>query len=565
MIRIESITIREFRGIRDLSLKLNGQNFAACGPNGTGKSGIVDAIEFALTGNISRLSGAGTGGLSVKSHGPHVDLRDKPENAVVTLEVTIPSLAGKRARITRSVKTSGTPPKIEPNDPEVLRAFSRVAAHPEFVLSRRELIRYVLSEPGERSKAVMALLRLEEIEKLRAVLQKIANAEAKRTPQLSRLKEDAGKHLAESLGISGLATAAMLDAVNGRRRLLGLAELVRLEAGTSLREGLVATEASAPLRVTKIQASDGLRLFISSLERLRAAPVEEIRTRALASAITLEGEGKLADLDRESMLKSALVRYDGSLCPVCDTAFAPGAFEAHLAEKLARLEEVGKLRSSLEADVEALKAELESVGSALNTMIGLTENLPRKIGSAALRDLVVVLRGRYGQLMKLTPISDTRAVLEVAANIPDLEPLLAEIRSIIDAMPEPNAQESARDFLLVAQERLENYRKLSRELSAAEKARDRAAKAFRLYGEVTTAALEKIYADVEATFSAYYRKINEEDEHAFTAKLVPTRGNSPSMSTSMVAAIFRPAPTTAKATRMVWACVSTLPDESPPG
>lgn len=92
MIRIESIAIREFRGIRDLNLKLNGQNFAACGPNGTGKSGIVDAIVFALTGNISRLSGAGTGGLSVKSHGPHVDLRDKPENAVVTLEVTIPSL-----------------------------------------------------------------------------------------------------------------------------------------------------------------------------------------------------------------------------------------------------------------------------------------------------------------------------------------------------------------------------------------------------------------------------------------------------------------------------------------
>lgn len=72
MIRIEAITIREFRGIRDLTLKMDGRNFAACGPNGTGKSGIVDAIEFARTGSISRLSGAGTGGLSVKAHGPHL-------------------------------------------------------------------------------------------------------------------------------------------------------------------------------------------------------------------------------------------------------------------------------------------------------------------------------------------------------------------------------------------------------------------------------------------------------------------------------------------------------------
>ncbi len=60
MIRIQTIRIQEFRGIRDLTLNLNGQSFAACGPNGTGKSGIIDAIEFALTGNISRLSGNGT-------------------------------------------------------------------------------------------------------------------------------------------------------------------------------------------------------------------------------------------------------------------------------------------------------------------------------------------------------------------------------------------------------------------------------------------------------------------------------------------------------------------------
>src|SRR3546814_19368609 len=77
MIRIEKIAIKEFRGIRDLELVMGGQNFAACGPNGTGKSGIVDAIEFALTGSISRLSGAGTGDLSVKQHGPHVDFRNK--------------------------------------------------------------------------------------------------------------------------------------------------------------------------------------------------------------------------------------------------------------------------------------------------------------------------------------------------------------------------------------------------------------------------------------------------------------------------------------------------------
>ena len=57
MIQIQSITIKEFRGIRDLTLNFKGGNFGICGPNGTGKSGVVDALEFALTGGISRLSG----------------------------------------------------------------------------------------------------------------------------------------------------------------------------------------------------------------------------------------------------------------------------------------------------------------------------------------------------------------------------------------------------------------------------------------------------------------------------------------------------------------------------
>ena len=65
MIRIKTIKIEEFRGIREPSLDLEGGKFGICGPNGTGKSGVVDAIEFCLTGNIARLAGQGAGELSV--------------------------------------------------------------------------------------------------------------------------------------------------------------------------------------------------------------------------------------------------------------------------------------------------------------------------------------------------------------------------------------------------------------------------------------------------------------------------------------------------------------------
>jgi predicted ATP-dependent endonuclease of OLD family len=70
VIKIEKITIKEFRGIRELSLDLKASNFAISGPNGTGKSGVVDALEFVLTGNISRLSGKGRGNSQLKLTAP---------------------------------------------------------------------------------------------------------------------------------------------------------------------------------------------------------------------------------------------------------------------------------------------------------------------------------------------------------------------------------------------------------------------------------------------------------------------------------------------------------------
>ena len=149
MIRIKSLHIGEFRGIRDLTLDLAGKNYGICGPNGTGKSGVVDAVEFCLTGNVTRLSGEGTAEISVREHAPHVDQKDHPEKSIVTLVGDIPTLE-KSVTITRSVKT---PKKVNitPDDPDVHAIVDDLQTHPEFALSRREIVKYIITPPGKRS------------------------------------------------------------------------------------------------------------------------------------------------------------------------------------------------------------------------------------------------------------------------------------------------------------------------------------------------------------------------------------------------------------------------------
>lgn len=165
MIRIKAIHIQEFRGIRELDLNLGAGNFGICGPNGTGKSGVVDAIEFCLTGNVTRLSGQGQGDLSVKNHAPHVDSRGEPDKSFVSISASVPSLK-KSVTISRSVKN----PRfvgIVPFDPAVEAIISELQLHPEFALSRRDIAKYIVTPPAQRSADVQNLLRLEHIGNLR--------------------------------------------------------------------------------------------------------------------------------------------------------------------------------------------------------------------------------------------------------------------------------------------------------------------------------------------------------------------------------------------------------------
>jgi hypothetical protein len=81
---------KKLKGIRKLELNFGKHTFAISGPNGSRKSRIIDAIEFGLTGQMGRLSGRGTKGLSIGQHGPHVDKVKFPDTAFVRLKSTLP-------------------------------------------------------------------------------------------------------------------------------------------------------------------------------------------------------------------------------------------------------------------------------------------------------------------------------------------------------------------------------------------------------------------------------------------------------------------------------------------
>lgn len=525
MITVKSIHIKEFRGIRNLKIELAEKNFAVCGPNGTGKSGIVDALEFALTGNISRLSGSGTGKLSVKEHGPHVDSRNRAKDAAVTLSLYIPSLK-KDATITRSVHDAKKP-IILPDDVEIKSVLAKVALHPEFVLSRRELIKYVLAEPSNRSKEVQALLRLEEVDSVRALLVKIFNASQRKLEYCNKSKVLSTDNLLRGVNIPKLSVVALLNAVNEKRSLLSLPALSEINSTTSVKDGVSSALANqATNKVVKMTAVEQLNSLGALLNSFESGELkQELSDIEKSLNEFLNNEKYIKYATKEEFLKTALAEFDGESCPVCETVWDPVEFKRQINDKLKLYKSMSEDKRKVEAKINPIMGNIHQLYSFLDKISKYGLSLNANIDIQVITSHIKVLVNTESSLKKFFPLTETISSIKDFQILPaPVKAALAQISALVVALPEPSQQDSARDFLIVAQERLEAYQQASRDVRDAEQEASIAQKVLDKYGSIITTALEDIYKSVEGTFSDLYRIINHDDEADFKAKLQPSLG-----------------------------------------
>lgn len=525
MIKVESVEIEEVRGIRKLSLDLNRECFAISGPNGSGKSGVVDAVEFGLTGEIRRLTGKGTGGIKLSEHGPHVDKRDYPDAPLVRLKIHIPSL-GKSATITRKIKKPREL-KIEPEDAEVRAVLEQVAQHPEVSLSRREIIKFILIEATKRSQEVQALLKLDDIDQARSTLKttqnKLTDAHAVARTQVSTTADG----LRRSLDITTLSSAEVLEGANKRRAVLGLPAIENLDRDTSLSQGI---EEAAKGQAGGIAKETALRDLKALREEVEAGAG---KGAAGAVASITEKLNKLADdpslldtIQRRAFVQTGLDLLDSPACPLCDKPWNLAELREHLEEKLRRSQEAEELQNGLLEQGRLLSRE----ATRLVALIEAARNVATGEGKER---FVTILSAWHNDLTdfkaKLTTVKDLVSVKGRLESSWTGEPaaLLAEIQAAetnVAAKPDEGARIEAQKVLVVAQDRLEVWRRARRQEQAAEKAAEVGKAAYRIYCDVAEKKLTDLYKEVQEDFCKFYRALNKEDEGDFLAKFAAGDG-----------------------------------------
>lgn len=522
MIQIQTLRVEEFRGIRELELSMDNESFVVVGPNGSGKSGVVDAIDFALTGNVARLSGAGTGGISVAKHGPHVHQRDNPAAARVTLTFRH-AASGEVGVLTRSVKTAGQF-SLEPNTPELAAAVAWAAQHPELILSRREVIKYVNAEAGKRAQEVQALLKLNRIDETRRLL----NTARNKTSAAARGAGDTVKSLNDGvkriLDISSLSPSEIATAVNKKRDVLGLEALTAITLDTDLGDGLSGSGKQGSFN--KASATRDVEAVIIYLTEHR--DLDEAAAELTTALGELEAEPTLLDaLNHRRLVEMGLSLVTAGVCPLCDLAWPePEALRQHLTDKLARSEAAAKLQQRIQAAAGKVVGQLRGVRG----LIQAAQPHAVTMGHSALQrsfldwsNDIAAFEGKLSTVESIRQESE-RLAADILATPSAVAAGTDALRAAIEALPDQTAAESARSFLSVAQDRWSQVRQARATAKKATAAQKAATAVYEMYNAVADASLTTLYRIVEDDFSSYYRLINFDDESSFKAGLSPTAG-----------------------------------------
>lgn len=152
-------------------------------------------------------------------------------------------------------------------------------------------------------------------------------------------------------------------------------------------------------------------------------------------------------------------------------------------------------------------------------------------------------------LTSITTIID--AIGRVQAAPSQLGSDLKALDEVISKIPEPTKQDSAREWLTVAQERLETLRSARRKQKIAEDDATLARTVSDTYAATSDSVLIGLYAAVEGQFAELYRFINSEDEGRFNARLVPSLGRL-GFDVDFYGRGFFCRVTTARGIRMLW-------------
>ncbi len=351
--RIKNISIHKFRGIVDTNISLESKNLLLKGDNGTGKSSIVDAFEYFFTGDLRHISEVK--GMSIKQHAPHVNFSSEDIKIEIEFNEGINLL-----------KTY----KEDPNPPSMIENYFTIAREQKFILRRFELLKFIIQTPGNKFKAIVEMIGIEDLEKVDEQLRLTFNDYSNK---LEKLQSDYKKVINS---ISKLMDATIVDedhifttlnstlVDNMYPKLSSLDDL-----GSYIKENFrIVIQMGESFSIKKILNEIILlsgRLYLEEQNFKKAREITSLRQNLQNNII-------LINRKLQQFLKIGLIIFEDkttNLCPFCEQAVDPGELINRLKDRISEFEPFSKEMAQLDSSIDYLKASLEELIDNITTIL----------------------------------------------------------------------------------------------------------------------------------------------------------------------------------------------------
>ena len=518
--KLIELQIQNIRGIRDLTLKPNEKNLVIWGPNGSGKSGVVDAIDFLFTGQIARLMGSGTSGITLAKHGPHID-----QNLETAKVRAIISILGhdKQIEISRFFNNPGVL-HCKEEEKDTLESILRFTERGQYVLTRRDILKYITSEPSSRAKQIQSILNLTHIEDIRKAIVKVRN-ECRNDARAAKRSLDANKGAINStIQETNYKIEKVIQFINNARSILGgtLIDNIKFE---NVKSGIV-----PPTSHEKTVLN--MSLFEKDLDNLKNPlnqqfSEDEQHLRELI--VNINNNSIFAkELARHKLTKQGIDLLDESdICPLCDFQWPSGELLTKLVQRIETAETAEKYHQEIFRLTENLAIAANKVIASIHNILKVIEKENKSLKDAVLvlQDWLKTLNGFISAInepiQNYLPFQSSATIQEVFDPKPFMN-VVESIHSVISLKnPSTSNEQIAWDALTRIEENLKALALSEIRYSTDSKAQKRAEILSESFESARDKVLSTLYNDIQDRLIDLYAALHKEDEQNFNANLEP--------------------------------------------
>lgn len=476
-LRVERLTLTAFRGASEAAEVVFDTSTPACmlfGENGTGKSSIVDALDFVCNGKLGSLEFCklGTG---LRKHR------------------FIPSL-GKRSQDVRVELVSGGTTwsaTLGRNNPSLCNTPDRPRA---WILRRAELLVFVEANPSERYQKLASYIAVQEIDQAEASLRDACNTIDRQVASAVQATEQAQTALQEFWEGEGSPPPSR----NEWAKSEAAKDSSALAATVSACKALV--EAAKEVTDKTVSRKQAIERATTANEVLATAATA--LTQAAASFAAGATELLKTLKDAKSYVGAA---QDATNCPVCERPIDVEALGPRLDERIVELDKLDLLVQSRDAARKAQELAAARLAEAKQSVLQAARKCATLASALAVAE-VSSLTIDWATLTQIvnakTPLTDSAVITEAEAFLPHAESISTAAQTRLDT------DQKTLNQLNAIKQHVKTVDEKTKELVELHELQNRAKEALRIVKETRKSFLGKLLQDVSGEVDGLYARLH---------------------------------------------------------